>query len=91
MKTIPEQTQEVILISEAKIAEIKAIINTEWDTFYTEEQLARHIEQGYIFGIYSNNEHYQIDFIMGLIKEVYLEKNPPAPIPDPEPLPDNQL
>jgi hypothetical protein len=79
MKTLPQnQIQEVTPISEAKILEIKDIINTEWDTFYTELELAEHIEEGYIFGTYGNSEHYQRDFIMGLIKEVDLEKNPPA-------------
>lgn len=92
MKTLPqEQIQEVTPISEAKITEIKGVINTEWDTFYTFEELAEHIENGYIFGTYGNSEHYQRDFIMGLIKEVYLEKNPPAPVePTPDPLVDNQ-
>ena len=81
MKTIPqEQIQELTPISEAKITEIKAIINTEWDTFYTAEELASHIEEGYIFGPYGTSEHYKRDFIMDLIKEVDLEKNPPAPI-----------
>lgn len=92
MKTLPqEQIQEVTPISEEKIAEIKAIINTEWDTFYTELELAEHIEEGYIFGTYAYNEHYQRDLIIGLIKEVDLEKNPPAPVePTPDPLVDNQ-
>jgi len=81
MKQVPiEQTHAPEPVSEAKIAEIKAIINTEWDTFYTAEELAIYIEEGYIFGELGENEHYQRDFIMDLIKEVDLEKNPPAPI-----------
>lgn len=94
MKQIPqEQIHEVTPISEAKITEIKGVINTEWDTFYTAEELAAHIEDGYIFGTYADNEHYQRDFIMGLIKEVDLEKNPPEPTPEPtteDPLPINE-
>ena len=80
MKKIQENIQEVTPISESKIIEIKGHINTYFDDFYTELELAEHIEEGYIFGTYANNEHYQRDFIMGLIKEVDLEKNPPAPI-----------
>lgn len=68
-----------VVVPEEKIIEILAHINREWDTFYTAEELAAHIENGYIFGPYGISEHYSRDFIMGL-KEVDLEKNPPAPI-----------
>ncbi len=67
-----------VVVPEEKIIEILAHINREWDTFYTAEELATHIEEGYIFGTYGTSEHYKRDFIMGLIKEVDLEKNPPV-------------
>lgn len=82
MKTIPTPTIEETtpVVPESKIVEILAIINLEWETYYTAEELAASIENGYIFGPYGISEHYQRDFIMDLIKEVDLEKNPPAPI-----------
>lgn len=78
MKQIIEQAPVDHTVSEDKIIEILAHINREWDTFYTAEELAIYIEEGYIFGTLGENEHYQRDFIMDLIKEVDLEKNPPV-------------
>lgn len=78
-------------ISEAKITEIKDLIDTLWLDFYTAEEMASHIMEGYIWGTYGNSEHYTIDLILNLIKEVDLIKNPPAPVePTPDPLLDNQ-
>lgn len=78
MKQITTEETITPVVPEAKIEEILAIINLEWDTFYTFEELAAHIENGYIFGTYGTSEHYSRDFLMGLIKEVDLEKNPPV-------------
>jgi hypothetical protein len=75
------KAREEIVIDNAVIAEqairVKAIINQQWETFYTAEELAEDIEQGFIFGKYSNNEHYSKAWIMELIIEVENEKNPP--------------
>lgn len=67
-------------MNEQKQIEIKDLIYTLWDSYEDKSQMAKDIEYGYIFGLYANNEHYSIDEITRLIKEVDLEKNPPAPI-----------
>ena len=64
-------------IVEIQTTRVKEVINQQWDTFYTAEELAEDIEQGFIFGKYSNNEHYSKDWILSLIQEVEVEKNTP--------------
>ena len=64
-----------------KRQEIKNLIDSRFEEDKT--TLCRDIEQGYIFGTYADNEHYNIDEIVDIWNEVYLEKNP---IPEPEPV-----
>ena len=72
-----------------KRQEIKNLIDSRFEEDKT--TLCRDIEQGYIFGTYADNEHYNIDLssifldyeIVDIWNEVYLEKNP---IPEPEPV-----
>ena len=66
----------------AKIAEIKSNIESLWDIKDTKEDIVIEIEQGYIFGKYANSEHYSREFILQLVDEIYLEKNP-LPIVEP--------
>jgi hypothetical protein len=80
--------ETTVTITESKIAEIKLAINAKWDAANTKEELAETIKMDYIFGagntefkyvkgkLASTNEHYNIDFIKGLVEEVDLEKNP---------------
>jgi hypothetical protein len=68
-------------MSEDKKIEILALINREWDNYEDKMSLARDLEEQYIFGPLGENEHYMIDDILTLIKEVELEKNPlPEPV-----------
>ena len=84
MKQLPQELiQEVLPTSEAKIAEIKEVINDHWDDFYTKAELARDVCNGYIFGKYATQEHFNIDEIEKYVDEVDLEKNPPPPEPEP--------
>jgi hypothetical protein len=69
--------------SALEIADIKSNINEKWDDFYTKEELARHITDGYIKGPYGQSKHYNIDEIMGYVNEVDLEKNPLPVIEEP--------
>ena len=64
-----------------KRQEIKNLIDSRFEE--DKNALCRDIEQGYIFGTYADNEHYNIDEIVSIWNEVYLEKNP---IPEPEPV-----
>jgi len=68
-------------MTEEKRQEIKNLIDSRFEEDKT--TLCRDIEQGYIFGTYADNEHYNIDEIVSIWNEVYLEKNP---IPEPEPV-----
>jgi len=70
-------------MTEEKKVEILAFINAEWDNYPDKTEMAKDIEKGYIFGPLGENEHYLIDSIVALIKEVDLEKNP---LPEPEPI-----
>ncbi len=63
-------------MNEEKKVEILAIINSEWDKYSDKAEMAKEIEHAYIFGPLGENEHYNIDDISALIKEVSLEKNP---------------
>lgn len=77
MKT--QITEEIvnIPIPAEEIETLKAVINKEWDSFYSADELANDIEKGFIFGKYAANKHYLKEFIHSLINEVELEKNPP--------------
>ena len=66
-------------MTEEKRQEIKNLIDSRFEEDKVE--LCRDIEQGYIFGNYANNEHYNIDDIVSIWNEVYSERNP---IPEPD-------
>jgi len=68
-------------MTEDKKIEMLAIINREWDKYEDKMSLARDLEEQYIFGPLGENEHYLINDIVALVKEVELEKNP---VPEPE-------
>lgn len=68
-------------MTEEKRQEIKNLIDSRFEEDKT--TLCRDIEQGYIFGTYAENEHYNIDEIVSIWNELYLEKNP---IPEPDPI-----
>lgn len=63
-------------MNDLKRQEIKDLIISLWDSYEDKAEMAKHIENGYIFGEYANNEHYKIDDLTAIIAEVYLEKNP---------------
>ena len=65
-------------MNDNKKAEIKALVESRWASSPSKVQLAKQIEKDYIFGEVANNEHYKIDEIMEVVKEVDLEKNPPV-------------
>ncbi len=69
-------------MNDLKRQEIKDLIISLWDSYEDKTELAKEIERGYIFKPYGENEHYMIDSLVALIKEVDLEKNPP-PIIEP--------
>ena len=71
-------TENIVEISDQDIIDLKAEINNHWDDFYTASELANDIEQGFIFGPYARNKHYTNTYILGLINEIELEKNPPT-------------
>lgn len=87
MKQIIEQEIVPNILTEEKKVELLATINANWDVFETKAELAKFIEEGFIFGTFAKNLHFKIDDIMKLIDEVDLEKNPlPIPEPIPEPI-----
>lgn len=68
-------------MNDLKRQEIKNLIISLWDNYEDKTELAKNVENGYIFGEYGENEHYRIDDIVAIIAEVNLEKNPlPEPI-----------
>lgn len=87
MKTIIEIPQPVNIMTEEKKVEIIAFINANWEEFYTKTEMAKYIENAYIFGPLGTDEHLNVDDIIALIDIVDLEKNP-LPEPEPEPLPE---
>ena len=78
MKTRDITPEYENLLTEDKKAEIKKNISTHWDDFYTADELATYIENGYIFGTFAEDEHFLHGDILQLISEVELEKNPPS-------------
>lgn len=77
MKTQITTPEAVEVITPEEITLLKETINLQWDEFYTPSELANDIEQGFIFGKYASNKHYTRDYILSLIAEIELEKNPP--------------
>jgi hypothetical protein len=65
-------------MTEEKRQEIKNLIDSRFEEDKT--TLCRDIEQGYIFGTYAENEHYNIDEIVAIYNEVESEQNPPRDI-----------
>ena len=55
-----------------------ALINQHCDDFYTSQELASYLDNGFIFGEFGDNEHYLTNEFMDLINIVELEKNPPV-------------
>lgn len=66
-------------MDELKKAQIKDILLKEWDNYPNKTELAKMVEEGFIFGKYASNEHYNIDAIVAIVDEIELEKNPPTP------------
>ena len=77
-------TENIIETSQEDIDNLKNAINLNWNEFYTAEELAQDIEQGFIFGKYARNKHYTNTYILELINEIDVEKNPP-PVVEPQP------
>ena len=48
----------------------------EWDNYDTKEALATAIMEGYIFGKYADNEHYDLADVRALVDVIYAEKQP---------------
>ena len=59
-----------------KRIEIKGKVEAMWDDYEVKSHIAKQLEHDYIFGEIASNEHYKIDEIMAIVKEVDLEKNP---------------
>ena len=55
------------MLNEAKITEINLLIVDLWDGVLTCGDISRIICDGYISGLYSRNEHYQISDIYDLV------------------------
>ena len=72
MKTKKIVQEEIVVLDIP--SKIKEVIITQWDKFETKDALANHIEEGFIFGLYANNEHYQKSLIIDLINEVEISK-----------------
>ena len=64
-------------MTDEKKLQIKEIMLKEWDNYPNKTELAKMIEEGFIFGKYASNEHYQIDELVAIANEIELEKNPP--------------
>ena len=80
----PRETivEYVNLLTDSKKLEIKDNISKHWDDFYTADELATYIENGYIFGTFANDEHFLHSDILQLVSEVEAEKNPPIVVPE---------
>jgi hypothetical protein len=66
-------------MSDEKKLQIKEIMLKEWDNYTNKIDLAKMVEEGFIFGKYAQNEHYNIDELVAITTEIELEKNPPTP------------
>jgi len=90
MKTL-EVVQAVETVDNS--AKVKETIVQNWESFYTKEDLIDDIEQGYIFGKYASNEHYQRQWIASLVDEVEVELAPDyvAPVEEPIPPTDSEI
>lgn len=67
-------------MEDLKRAEIKEKIEAKWDEMPDVGKMVLHIEHGYIFGEYANNEHYKGDDIRAIVLEVQADKAPAEPI-----------
>ena len=74
MKTLQLESVSIETVDNSE--KVKEVILKQWNEFYSKEALAEDVELGFIFGKYAENEHYQREWIMGLINEVELELNP---------------
>jgi len=63
-------------MNEEKKVEIKSLLLSLWDSHEDKTLLAKEVMEGYIFGKYSTNEHYNIDEIMLVVDEINVEKLP---------------
>ena len=64
-------------MEELKKLQIKEIMLKEWDSYPNKTELCKMIEEGFIFGKYAQNEHFNIDELVAIADEIELEKNPP--------------
>ena len=64
-------------MEESKKLQIKEIMLAEWDNYPNKTELCKMIEEGFIFGKYVQNEHFNIDELVAIADEIELEKNPP--------------
>lgn len=64
-------------MEELKKLQIKEIMLKEWDNYPNKTELCKMIEEGFIFGKYAQNEHFNIDELVAIADEIELEKNPP--------------
>ena len=74
MKTRPIEVESETVVMDTTL--LKEEIKKHFDDFYTAQELAEDMEQGFIFGKYAKNQHFSIDTIMELINEVQAELNP---------------
>ena len=73
---LDEQPKSSPLDFEKVKEDMKKHIEEEWDNYDTKESLATAIMEGYIFGKYAKNEHYQLEDIRKLVDEAYAAKQP---------------
>jgi len=64
-------------MEESKKLQIKEIMLAEWDNYPNKTELCKMIEEGFVFGKYAQNEHFNIDELVAIADEIELEKNPP--------------
>jgi hypothetical protein len=62
-------------MTKGKVKSMKDIIIKEWDNYADKYELANMVMEGFIFGKYATSEHYPIDDIVAICKEVDAEKN----------------
>lgn len=70
MKKIENNTENVNIINDYKKEEILSLIKLNWNNFFTASELGKHLENGYIFGTYGVNEHYNINDFIILINNI---------------------
>jgi hypothetical protein len=60
-------------MNEEKKLQIRGIVEQEYDNHPDQAELAKSIMEGFIWGKYAKNEHYNIDDIIAIIHEFELE------------------